>query len=353
MVDSALRTWPLPAGVDELEDLLSAPYPEDVEFARGLKGDVIVLGAGGKMGPTLVRRIARALEAAGARARLFAVSRFSDAQVRQRLLDLGIPAIRADLLDDEACECRLADLPRCPNVIFMAGMKFGATGNEPLTWARNAYLPGRVAEHFRDSRIVVLSTGNVYPLVPASSGGSKETDPPAPVGEYAQSCLGRERVFAYFAGRYGTPACLLRLNYAVEARYGVLLDIARRVRSGEPVSVEMGYVNVIWQGDANSAVFRSLGLCADRVEILNVTGLEALSVRRLAGEFGRRFGRPEILEGNESPSALLSDASRCRELLGVPRVPLDWLLDLTAGWLERGGPTYQKPTKFEVKDGKF
>lgn len=345
------RTFP--AGSDELEELLSAPYPEDIEFARGLRADVIVLGAGGKMGPTLVRRIARALESAGAKSRLFAVSRFSDDQARRRLLDLGIPTIRADLLDDEACECRLADLPRCPNVIFMAGMKFGATGNEPLTWARNAYLPGRVAEHFRGSRIVVLSTGNVYPLVPALSGGAKETDPPGPVGEYAQSCLGRERVFAYFAERYGTRVCLIRLNYAVEARYGVLLDIARRVRSGEPVSVDMGHVNVIWQGDANSAVFRALGLCASPAEILNVTGLENLPVRRLAGEFARRFGRPEVLSGREGESALLSDASRCRELLGVPRAPLDWLLDLTADWIKRGGPTYLKPTKFEVRDGRF
>ena len=342
-----------PADVDELEDLLSEPYPEDIEFARGLEGDTIVLGAAGKMGPTLAMRMARALASAGSKTKIFAVSRFSDEEIREKLAARGITTIRADLLDDEACEGRLADLPRCPNVIFMAGMKFGASGNEPLTWARNAYLPGRVAEHFRGSRIVVLSTGNVYPLVPVTSGGSKETDRPEPVGEYAQSCLGRERVFAYFADRYATPVCLIRLNYAVEARYGVLLDIARRVHSGEPVSVVMGRVNVIWQGDANSAVFRSLGLCAAPAETLNVTGLETLSVRRLAGEFARRLGRPEIIAGEESASALLSDASRCRALLGVPRAPLDWLLDLTADWLKRGGPTYLKPTKFEVRDGKF
>jgi len=343
----------LPKDVGEVEDLLSSPYPEDTEFARCLDGDVIILGAGGKMGPTLARRIAAAIRQAGAKSRLFAVSRFTDEGVREKLEAQGITVIRADLLDDEACERRLADLPRCPNVIFMAGMKFGATGNEPLTWAKNAYLPGRVAEHFRESRIVVLSTGNVYPLVPVSSGGSKETDLPEPVGEYAQSCLGRERVFAYFADRYATPVCIIRLNYAVEARYGVLLDIARRVHAGEPVSVGMGYVNVIWQGDANSAVFRALSLCASLSAIVNVTGLETLSVRRLAGEFARRFARQAVIEGEEGATALLSDASRCRELLGAPRVPLDWLLDLTADWLKRGGPTYQKPTKFEVKDGKF
>jgi len=343
----------LPKDVGELEDLLSAPYPEDVEFVRRLEGDVIILGAGGKMGPTLARRIAAAIRQAGVKSRLIAVSRFTDDEVRKKLEAHGITIIRADLLDDEACERRLADLPRCPNVIFMAGMKFGATGNEPLTWAKNAYLPGRVAEHFRESRIVVLSTGNVYPLVPVGTGGSKEADPAGPVGEYAQSCLGRERVFAYFANRYSTHVCIIRLNYAVEARYGVLLDIARRVQSGEPVSIAMGHVNLIWQGDANSAVFRALGLCAGPAAILNVTGLEILSVRRLAGEFARRFGRQAVIEGEEGETALLGDASRCRELLGVPRVPLDWLLDLIADWLRRGGPTYAKPTKFEVRDGKF
>ena len=345
--------WTLPADVEELEDLLSAPYPEDIEFARGLEEDVIILGAGGKMGPTLARRIAGAINAAGVKSRLFAVSRFTDEEVRKKLEAHGITIIRADLLDDEACEQRLADLPRCPNVIFMAGMKFGATGNEPLTWAKNAYLPGRVAEHFRESRVVVLSTGNVYPLVPLSSGGSKETDAPEPIGEYAQSCLGRERVFAYFAERHSTRVCIIRLNYAVEARYGVLLDIARRVYSGEPVPVGMGYVNVIWQGEANSAVFRALGLCGSPAELLNVTGLETLSTRRLAGEFARRFGRETVIEGEEGTTALLSDASRCYKLLGIPRVPLEWLLDLTADWMKRGGITYQKPTKFEVRDGKF
>jgi nucleoside-diphosphate-sugar epimerase len=345
--------WTLPKDVEELETLLSDPYPEDIEFARRLEGDVIILGAGGKMGPTLARRIAAAIGQAGAKSRLYAVSRFTEDGVREKLEAHGIAIIRADLLDDDACEKRLSDLPRCPNVIFMAGMKFGATGNEPLTWAKNAYLPGRVAGHFRESRVVVLSTGNVYPLVPVGAGGSKEADLPDPVGEYAQSCLGRERVFAYFATRYATPVCIIRLNYAVEARYGVLLDIARRVHSGEPVSAGMAYVNVIWQGDANSAVFRALGLCASPAAVLNVTGSEILSVRRLAAEFARRFGRHAVIEGKDGATALLSDASRCRELLGVPRVPLNWLLDMTADWLKRGGPTYGKPTKFEVKDGKF
>jgi len=342
-----------PQSIDELEQLLAEPYPEDVAFARGLCGDVIILGAGGKMGPTLAMRIAKAIKLAGSNARLFAVSRFSDRALRERLQAQGIKIIQADLLDDEAFLHRLTDLPRVPYVIFMAGMKFGSSGNEPLTWTKNVYLPGRVAEHFKGSRIVVLSTGNVYPLVPISSGGSKESDPVGPIGEYAQSCLGRERVFAYFAERYGTKICIIRLNYAVEARYGVLLDIARHVSGGEPVSVGMGCVNVIWQGDANSACFRSLGLCENPPEVINVTGLETLSVRHLAGEFALRFGRLALIEDQESPTALLSNASRCYQLLGIPKIPPDWLLDLVTQWVMRGGVIYLKPTKFEVRDGKF
>lgn len=343
----------LPETVEELEKLLSEPLPEDIEFARKLEGDLVILGAGGKMGPTLTMRVEKSLRLAGSKSRLSAVSTFSDEPARERLARLGVQTIQADLLDDEACPSRLSDLPLCPNVIFMAGMKFGATGRENLTWANNAYLPGRVAAHFRESRIVVLSTGNIYPLVPATSGGSRETDTPGPIGEYAQSCLGRERVFGYFSERHATKVCVIRLNYAVEARYGVLLDIARRVFAGEPLSVGMGYVNVVWQGDANSAIFRALGLARAPAEALNVTGLETLSTRDLAAEFGRRFGRQPLIEGAESETALLSDASRCRRLLGVPRVPVEWLLDLVVEWVKRAGPTYTKPTKFEVRDGKF
>jgi nucleoside-diphosphate-sugar epimerase len=343
----------MPQSVEELEALLSEPYPDDVEFAGRLDGDVIILGAGGKMGPTLAKRIALSFRQAGSKSRLIAVSTFSDEPAARRLSDAGIELIRADLLDDDFCPARLADLPRYPNVIFMAGMKFGATGQENLTWAKNAYLPGRVAEHYKESRIVVLSTGNVYPLVPVARGGSREDDPTGPVGEYAQSCLGRERVFGYFADRHATGICVIRLNYAVEARYGVLLDIARRVHGGDPVSVSMGYVNVIWQGDANSAIFRALGLASSPSEILNVTGAEALTVRALAQEFGKRFGRPPRFQGAESETALLSDASRCKRRLGVPRVPLDWLIDLAADWVIAGRPTYAKPTKFEVRDGRF
>jgi nucleoside-diphosphate-sugar epimerase len=334
---------------EQLEDLLSEPYPEDVAWARRLEGDVLVLGAGGKMGPSLTGRIVRATEQAGSETTVYAVSRFSDEQKRERLEALGAETVAADLLDESA----LAALPTCRNVIYMVGMKFGATGREPLTWAMNAYLPGRVAERFSSSRIVAFSTGNVYPMVRPETGGPTETDPVGPVGEYAQSCLGRERVLEHFSKQNGTPMCLLRLNYAVEARYGVLLDIARTVQSGEPVSLEMGYVNVIWQGDANSVCFRALGLCESPADVLNVTGPRALSVRALAEGFAERLGREARFEGKEGERALLNDASRCHRLFGEPKVGVPQVMDLVARWMEQGGATMGKPTKFETKDGQF
>ena len=337
------------ANEKELEALLSEPYPEDVAFARDLEGDVMVLGAGGKMGPTLTRRIVRAAEQAGAGTTVYAVSRFSDVHKKEQLEALGAKTIAADLLDEAA----LAALPACRNVIYMAGMKFGATGQEPLTWAMNAYLPGRVAERFQASRIVAFSTGNVYPMMSPDSGGAAETVRPGPVGEYAQSCLGRERVFEHFSRKNETPMCLLRLNYAVEARYGVLTDIAQKVHSGTPIALDMGHVNVIWQGDANSVCFRALELCSSPADILNVTGPETLSVRALAETFAERFGRDPVFEGEESEVALLNDASRSHRLFGAPKVPVPVVVDLVADWVERGGATLGKPTKFETKDGQF
>ncbi|HKJ68542.1 MAG TPA: NAD-dependent epimerase/dehydratase family protein [bacterium] len=301
------------------------------------------------MGPTLIQRISRAREMAGASWKIYAVSRFSNPEAREKIEAAGAETISADLLDEQ----QLASLPDCPNIIYMVGMKFGATDQEPLTWAMNAYLSGRVADRFSSSRIVAFSTGNVYPLVPVDSGGSREVDPPDPVGEYAQSCLGRERIFQHFSLRNTTPVCLLRLNYAVEARYGVLLDIAINVYQEDPVSLDTGYVNVIWQGDANSVAFRSLSLCASPAEILNVTGPDILSVRAIAEEFGGRFGREPVFSGEEQPSALLNDASRCHELFGQPRVEVEEVMDLIAHWITIDGKLLGKPTKFEVRDGKF
>ena len=331
----------------DLVDVLSEPYPEDVDLARRLDDHVLVLGAGGKLGPTLVRRIVRALEEAGSDLRVFAASRYSDPALRKEVEETGAEVIHADLLDDAA----LAALPDCRNVIYLAGMKFGSTGKRALTWVLNSYLPGRVATRFRDSRIVALSTGNVYPVVPVDSGGSKETDEPGPVGEYAQSCLGRERVFEYFSDR--TPTCLVRLNYAVEMRYGVLLDIASKVFGREPVSLETGYVNVIWQGDANSVCFRALEICESPASILNLTGSETLSVRKIAEQFGERFGVEPVFAGEEQPTALLSNAARCHAVFGPPRIGVEQIIDLVAAWVKSGGTTHGKPTKFEVRDGRF
>lgn len=334
---------------EELVNQLSDPYPEDVEMARRLDGDVVVLGAGGKMGPTLVERMVRAIEQAGTDATVYAVSRFSNVEKRERLNAIGAETVAADLLE----ESQLAAVPDCRNVFYLIGMKFGATDQEPLTWAMNTYLPGRVADRFASSRIVAFSTGNVYPPTPVQSGGPTEEDPVGPVGEYAQSCLGRERIFQHFALRNDTPVCLLRLNYAVEARYGVLLDIAQKIYHGQPVSLDMGYVNVIWQGDANSVCFRSLELCDVPAEILNVTGPEILSVRDVAETFAERFDRSVTFTGSEQDTALLNDASRAHRRFGEPRVSPDDVIDLVARWVERENATLGKPTKFEVRDGEF
>jgi|AntRauTorcE11898_2_1112593.scaffolds.fasta_scaffold00239_9 nucleoside-diphosphate-sugar epimerase len=333
----------------ELSDRLSEPYPEDIDFAGELDGDVMVLGAAGKMGPTLIRRIIRASDRAGVDRTVYAVSRYTDPEDESKLKSIGAETIKVDLLEEEA----LASLPNCENVIYMVGMKFGAAGREPQTWAINSYLPGEVARRFSESRIVAFSTGNVYPPVSAESGGCTESDETGPVGEYAQSCLGRERVFQYFSERNSTPTLLFRLNYAVEARYGVLTDIAKWVYHGEPVPLDMGYVNVIWQGDANSVCFRSLGLTDSPAEVLNVTGPETLSVRSLAERFADRFGTDVVFEGQERKTALLNDASRCHNHFGEPKVPVGEVVELVAAWIESDNPMMDKPTKFHVRSGEF
>lgn len=328
---------------------LSEPYPEDIEAVRSLEGDLLVLGAAGKMGPTLVNRAVLAFKRAGQKHRVYAVSRFTDRAQFQELQSIGAEPIQADLLNEDD----LKRLPDCPNVIFMAGMKFGSSGNQPLTWVMNTYLPGRVAERFSHSKVVAFSTGNVYPFVDVQSGGATETTPPAPVGEYAQSCLGRERILEHFSTRNRTPMTLLRLNYAVEGRYGVLLDIGQKVWSGTPIDLEMGFVNVIWQGDANSLCLRSFDLCESPARILNITGTETHSVRNLARDLGKRLGKDPVFIGREAGTALLNNSSLCRQLLGPNKVSTADLLDLTACWIKNEGPTLAKPTKFSVRDGGF
>jgi nucleoside-diphosphate-sugar epimerase len=302
------------------------------------------------MGPTLARLAVRAVAAGGGRRRVIGVSRFSEAGLERRLREFGVETIATDLLADGA----LDRLPDAPNVIFMAGRKFGSTGDEGLTWAMNVYLPGLVARHYRGARLVVFSTGNVYPLVPVESGGATENTPPAPIGEYAQSCLGRERVVACFAARDRTPVAIIRLNYAIDLRYGVLLDVARRVWAHEPVDLTMGHVNVIWQGDANRAVLRALPLATCPPLVLNLTGPETVSIRQVAREFATLLDRPEpVFRGAEAPTALLSDAARAQALLGAPTVPPDRMLRWVANWVRSAGRTYDKPTHFEVRDGRF
>jgi nucleoside-diphosphate-sugar epimerase len=335
--------------VDELEEALSRPAPDDVTAAAGLTGDVVVLGAGGKMGPSLARLIRRAFDAAGRKDRVIAVSRFSRPGLAERLASEGIHPHRADLLDLDA----LRTLPEAGHVILMAGHKFGSTADPSLTWATNVLLPADAARRYAASRIVAFSTGNVYPLASVERGGPAEGDPVGPVGEYAQSALARERILTHLARRHGTPLAILRLNYAVEPRYGVLRDVADRVHAGRPVPLDMGYVNVIWQRDANSIAFRSLSRCASPPFILNVTGDEIVSIRDLAEEFGRRFGVSPSFAGREGRTALLSNAARCRELFGPSTRTVAALVSLVADWVMAGGESLGRPTRFEEREGRF
>ena len=333
----------------ELEDRLSQPTPTVVEMMRRLPGDIIILGVAGKMGPSLARMAARASAEAGTARHIIGVSRFRSPEARSDLERHGIQTITCDLLDEQA----LAALPDAPNVVYMAGMKFGATGQEPLTWAMNAWLPGLVCQKYRQSRIAAFSTGNVYGLVQKASGGSRETDVPNPAGEYAMSCLGRERIFEHFAQSHGVRTSLIRLNYACDLRYGVMVDVAGKVWRGEPVDVTMGWFNTIWQGDANALSLLSLEQAKSPAWRFNLTGPRQLAVRAVAEEFGRIFGKPALITGEEAEDALLSDASRGFEVLDQPKVPEDELIAWVGDWIRRGGSTLGKPTHFESRDGKF
>ncbi len=333
----------------ELEDWLSTPSPADIETVLAHGGDLMVLGAGGKMGPTLALRIRRAVQQAGTNQRVFAVSRFEDSKLRDSLTSSGIEVIPLDLMREGA----LATLPPAPNLIYLAGRKFGSSGNAALTWAMNVLLPGRVVEHFRNSRIVALSSGNIYPFMPISSRGANEETPVGPVGEYAQSVLGRERMFEHGALEYGTPVVNVRLNYALEPRYGVLADLGLKVWNNEPIDISMPAVNVIWQGDANSYALQSLSLCNSPAALLNVAGPEVLRVRNLALAFAKRWNKLPNFTGQEAATALLNDSTKCRTLFGEPQVSWQQTLDWTAHWIETGGRSLGKPTHFEARDGKF
>jgi hypothetical protein len=332
-----------------LEDLLSVPSEETVTMCSDLEGDIMFLGVGGKIGPSLARMALRACEKAKVKKRIYGVSLFESDLQRRQMEGLGIETFHGDLLDMNFIQ----SLPKARNVFFLAGMKFGSEENIALTWAVNSYLPALVAEHFKESRIVAFSTGCVYPLVALESGGSQETDPPTPVGEYAQSCLGRERMFEYGSKKHQTKVCLIRLNYAVELRYGVLLDIASRVKNREAIDLSMGYFNVIWQGDVNDMVLRSLDLCESPAKVLNLTGEEILSVRDVALEFGKLLHVPPVFLGVEAPTALLNNAGQAFQLFGAPKVKTHQLITWIADWISEGGETLGKPTRYEVRDGKY
>ncbi|MEO7116167.1 MAG: NAD(P)-dependent oxidoreductase [Caldimonas sp.] len=333
------------ASIAELDEFLTRPSRALVEEMGRVDGDLLILGVAGKMGPTLARLAKRATPAR----RVIGVARFSDPAVKDRLAADGMETIACDLLDRAA----IAALPDAPNVVFAAGHKFGATGNPGLTWAMNVHVPALVAERYRRSRIVAFSTGNVYGLRAVGSAGANERAVPTPVGDYAQSCLGRERMFAYFSARHETPGRIVRLNYAIDMRYGVVFDIASKVHRGETVDVTMGHVNVIWQGDANAQVLRCLARCTTPSTPINVTGPETISIRWLARELAQRLGVEAKVSGSEAETALLSDTTLAASVFGYPLVPLGKMLDWVADWVRSGGASLGKPTKFEVRDGDF
>lgn len=342
--------WPVRVTSETgLEELLSRPSPELIALMGRLQGDLMILGIGGKMGASLGQLAQRAGAAAGVARRIIGVSRFSDPAVEQHLTRLGLETITCDLLDPEA----VARLPRVPNVIFMAGRKFGTEGRPELTWAMNTLPPAHVAAHFAGSRIVAFSTACVYPLVAVTGAGCSEDTPPAPVGEYAQSCLGRERMFEYFSRQHGTQVCLIRLSYAQDLRYGVLWDIATRVWQGTPVSLEVPCFNGIWQGDANAQVLLALEHCASPPFILNITGPEILWVREMAEACGRLLEKPVTFQGAPGPRAYLVDASRALTLFGPPRIDVPTMLRWVTDWVQSGGRALNQPTHYEVATGEF
>lgn len=334
---------------EQLDEFLSTPSPSAIDGLRRAPGDVVILGVGGKMGYTLARMARRAADEAGSPRRIIGVSRFQNRRLPAVLEAAGVEVIPGDLLDRDFA----GRLPDAPNVIFMAGMKFGSTGQEPLTWAMNTHLPAIACERYRGARIAAFSTGNVYGLVPVRGGGSMEMDRPAPVGEYAMSCLGRERMFEYFSLRDGNPTTLIRLNYATELRYGVLVDIGLQVYRGAPVDLSMSYVNVIWQGDACALVLAALPDGTSPARPLNVAGAEILCVRDVANRFGELFGREVEFCGDPGEDALINNGSMVHRQYGSPSVPVSRMLPWIADWIARGGELLGKPTHFESRSGRF
>ncbi|CAN5412989.1 NAD-dependent epimerase/dehydratase family protein [soil metagenome] len=335
--------------VEDAESLLSEPSPRVIETLAKLEGDLLVLGVAGKMGPTLARMAKRAFESAGVKRKVIGVARFSKPEEQHKLESWGIQTIKADLLDPK----QLNSLPDAPNIVYMAGMKFGSTGNEALTWAMNTFLPGMVCQRFAKSRIAAFSTGNVYGLSPLVSGGSIESDTLNPIGDYAMSCVGRERIFEHFSKSQGTPVSIIRLNYACEVRYGVLIDLASKVWCGEPIDLAMGNFNVIWQNDANAMSLMSLAHASSPAFMLNVSGPEILSVRRVCTQFSQMMKKPVEFVGTEAPEALLNNGQLGHRFFGYPAVSAEQMIHLAAEWVMQDGELLNKPTHFEARSGKF
>ncbi len=328
-----------------LENMLSTPSRPATEAMEDVLGNIVVLGAGGKMGPTLAMMLRKAAQERN----VYAVSRFSDNTVQKKLEQAGITTVAADLLD----ETQYWKLPKVENVFYLAGMKFGAGGDLPLTWAQNSYIPALVAKHYKHSRIVVFSTGNIYPFSEVDSSGPTEDTPPEPLGEYAQSCLGRERMFQYFSRIHDTPITIVRLNYANEPRYGIIVDLTLRILNDQPIDLTMGAVNLIWQRDANDYIIRSITLAQSPPTILNVAGPETISIRTLAGQIGRLLDKEPQFLSQEADSALLSNASRCIDLFGGPQTTRDQMVAMIVKWVQSGKKVLNKPTKYDVRNGKF
>jgi dTDP-4-dehydrorhamnose reductase len=331
--------------IEALDELLCRPSQALIDDLAKVDGDIMILGVAGKMGPTLAGLAKAALPGR----RVIGVARFSDPAVKTWLESHGIETLNCDLLDETAIKA----LPKVKNIVFMAGRKFGAEGDLSLTWAMNAHVPALVAQAFAGSRIVAFSTGCVYPFVPVDGKGADEEVAPNPPGEYAQSCVGRERMFEYFSRKFSTPGRLFRLNYAIDMRYGVLHDIASKVLQGKPIDVSLGHVNFIWQGDASAQALRCLAHCDTPTSPINVSGHEILSVRDLAAKFGARLGREPVIVGTEQPTAWLTDTSQAVKLFGLPIVNTEKLITWTADWVARSMPSLGKPTKYEVRDGRY
>jgi nucleoside-diphosphate-sugar epimerase len=332
-----------------IDSRFTEPREETLAALRECPGDVVVLGAGGKMGPSLTAMLATAVQSLGDRRRVIAVSRWSDRRAARALAAMDVEIVECDLLNPADVE----RLPDAPNVLFLAGQKFGTQDRPSVTWAMNTLVPANAARRYAGSRIVAFSTGNVYPLVPVESGGATEATPVSPVGEYAMSCVGRERVFEYFSDRDGTRVAIFRLNYAIDVRYGVLLALAQRVVAGEAIPLAMGYVNVIWQGDANRIAIECLPRASAPPFVLNVTGRETRSVRELAERFGRRFGKPPVFAGTEGPDALLSNSELMHTVFTSPATSIEMMIEHVARAIDEDTPTLGKPTHFEARDGRF